>query len=346
MTNYIIDPLQQLRPASFYTLTFENERYLNAGLAKTYPYNSVIIGSSMTENFHLDNIKDILKFKNPIKLSIRGASAYEEALTLQTAFNHRSIDQVLIGFDSYSFNGNASEIMADNSFFPRYLYEDSIIGNMRYLTNYKTFERGLKYLKKPYDAKVFANNFNMMYSWQSDCANCFTENNVRSDWERLENNLNHSTSEERAGNQKLFSNTILVENFKKTFLPIVKNHPETQFYIFFPPYSLLAFKIMYYDGTFDDHIAFKKSVSELMRPYKNVALFDFQSVNNVTTNLANYKDYTHYHDKINLWILEQIKNDNYRVFDFSDARNDRFKQQITKLDINELFINSFNVQHK
>ena len=59
--NFLLDPFQQYRKANFYKPIYDNERYLNPGLAKTYDYNQVIIGSSMTENFLLSDAKDILE---------------------------------------------------------------------------------------------------------------------------------------------------------------------------------------------------------------------------------------------------------------------------------------------
>lgn len=57
--NYFVDPFQHYRKATIYTFNYSgNQRYLNPGLAKNYDFNSIIIGTSMTENFTLDNVID------------------------------------------------------------------------------------------------------------------------------------------------------------------------------------------------------------------------------------------------------------------------------------------------
>jgi hypothetical protein len=342
-TNYIIDPLQQFRVASLYTLEYKNERYLNAGLAKSYPYGSVVIGTSMVENFYIDDLKKIIGFVDPIKLSVRGGNGYEEAITLETAFKNQSIQQVLIGLDSFSFNGSAAKIDSGNTLFPLYLYEDSLLGTMKYLTNFKFFEQSIKSLKNPYDAKKSGENYNYMYAWQSDYSHCFTEAYVRNDWNSLFQKAKSLSAEESLSYKSNFDRKILVENFKKTFLPIIINHPETEFYLFFPPYSALAYKLMEYQGVLDEHLAFKEAVFELTKSHHNVYLFDFNLAEQITDDLANYKDYTHYHDGINQWMLEQMKLKKFLILKSSDLQIDRFKEKIGKLDVEQLFIDSYRL---
>ena len=60
--NYIVDPFQQYRVKTFYPIAFTNERYQNAGLSKNFEYDSLILGTSMTENFILDEVEKKLNF--------------------------------------------------------------------------------------------------------------------------------------------------------------------------------------------------------------------------------------------------------------------------------------------
>lgn len=60
--NYLVDPFQQYRVKTFYPIAFKNERYQNAGLAKNFNYDSLILGTSMTENFLIDKVENDLGF--------------------------------------------------------------------------------------------------------------------------------------------------------------------------------------------------------------------------------------------------------------------------------------------
>ena len=62
-----------------------------------------------------------------------------------------------------------------------------------------------------------------------------------------------------------------------------------------------------------DVINFKEYVSSSLLDCKNVDIYDFQIANEITTNLSNYKDLTHYHQKINSWILQQMKENKYEI---------------------------------
>ena len=97
-----------------------------------------------------------------------------------------------------------------------------------------------------------------------------------------------------------------VVNIEKFLIPLVKNHPDTKFYFFLPPFTLFA-----YDNK--DFIAVRKIVFDRLADIPNVELYDFQGAAEVVLNPDNYCDLTHYSEKISSWILEQIKAGNYRV---------------------------------
>ena len=88
--NYIVDPFQQYRVKTFYPISFDikDQRYKNAGLSKNFEYDSLILGTSMTENFVIDKTEESLNFNKLIKLSISGGSAREQSTVLKTAIEN------------------------------------------------------------------------------------------------------------------------------------------------------------------------------------------------------------------------------------------------------------------
>ncbi|OPA72654.1 hypothetical protein BB381_05530 [Campylobacter pinnipediorum subsp. caledonicus] len=60
VVNYTVDPFQQFRIADKGRIKFENSRYLSSGLTKNYKLNSVVVGTSMTENFLINEVEDML----------------------------------------------------------------------------------------------------------------------------------------------------------------------------------------------------------------------------------------------------------------------------------------------
>ena len=79
-------------------------------------------------------------------------------------------------------------------------------------------------------------------------------------------------------------------------------------------------------GYLEEYLKFKSYVFSIMKNYKNIKLYDFQSEDIVTCNLANYKDITHYHQRINLWMLNNMRMGTYLV------SKDNIDKMINKLN--------------
>jgi len=73
---FIIDPLQQYRQASFYKPYFSNQRFMNPGMVKTADYNTLIIGTSTSENFVPEEVNKTLNIIS-LKVPFNGGTAYE-----------------------------------------------------------------------------------------------------------------------------------------------------------------------------------------------------------------------------------------------------------------------------
>ena len=103
--NFATDPFQQYGKTNTHRVYFDNEkeRYLNPGLAKTYKYDSILVGSSMTENFLISDLQKMMN--NPIKFCLSGASAQEIQITLNTALSaNKNVKTVLLGLDFFALS--------------------------------------------------------------------------------------------------------------------------------------------------------------------------------------------------------------------------------------------------
>ncbi len=103
--NLIIDPFQIFRKSTLYKVEYlgGDERYLNAGLIKSYDFNSIAIGSSLSENFSNNDISQYLKFNRPIKLCISGSSSYEVYLTLKASLK-KNPEKILYSINPFCFS--------------------------------------------------------------------------------------------------------------------------------------------------------------------------------------------------------------------------------------------------
>jgi len=307
--NFVVDPLQQYRKANFYKPHFTNARYLSPGLAKNYNYDSIIVGSSMAENFILSNVEEKLKFNRVIKFAAGGATAYEIKNILSVSFNDRKINNVLLGLDFYAFSGRKDRLLHGTNSLPLYLYDNNYLNDYMYVFNIDTTKLAFKtFLLQKSKSKSIELDYNKMFQWQHRYrVNDFSENKILSMWNKSDISFNKDFKLE---NFKL-------EKFKESFLynllPIIKENQNTKFDIFYPPYSILAQIDSKNKNFIKENLLFKKYIYETLSKYLNVKLYDFQIAKDVTYNLNNYRDFTHYHQKINNWILEQIRDNKYLV---------------------------------
>jgi hypothetical protein len=325
--NFVVDPYQQYRKASFYKLPYEDERELNAGLAKNFDFDSVVIGSSMMENFTIYDLKHILKYNKPIKLTMAGSSSYEQKLILNTAFRHKKIKNVLLGMDFFAYYGSVKRLKHGESFFPFYLYDESFFNDYKYIFSSDTLRRSFHVLFSRKKKELY--DYNKMYEWHS-------RNQNKKDllpvlykkWNARENFDNEATAQEK-------NLQFMVNNFNTNLKSIIKEHPNVHFILFFPPYSILAYKVYEERDELKDFIKFKEYVARTLASYKNVSLYDFEFAENVTYNLQNYFDLYHYNKNISRWILMQISAKHYRVhIQNYKEKNKKFLQKIEAIKIN------------
>ncbi|HEY3487640.1 MAG TPA: hypothetical protein VGL10_06205 [Gammaproteobacteria bacterium] len=308
LVNFIIDPYQQYRMATLYDVYYSQSRarYLNAGLAKSQNYRSVIIGTSHTANFRLREVQEKIYFRQPVKLIIPLATAYEVNITLATIFEHRNVEAVLYGLDTSVFNTTMEVgFMRRPNTFPMYLYENGIYSHIRYLARASTFLDSVSAVRRSMqnrDDILFS--YDRMYEWQHEKEKDFGETKVLA---RLKPRGRSRRPRPILGIQEF------MDSFDSNVLPHLRLHPNTDFIIFYPPYSILKYKQMHNAGILEKHLELKKHIYTVTKDLGNVKLYDFQVAQEITHDLDNYKDLTHYHQRINSWMLEQIAAGQYRV---------------------------------
>jgi len=325
--NYIVDPYQQFRKASFYKLPYENGRELNAGLAKNYTFDSVIIGTSMMENFNLEDTKRFLHYKEPIKLTIPGCSIYEQSIILNRALKHQKIKNIFIGIDFLSYYGAINRFKHGESFFPTYLYDDKILNKHKYLFSKDTLERSLQLLfSNKKDSWLY--DYSKMYEWRSKTDNKNVLKQIYKRWmepEKFDNEASHNEKKEN----------FLIDNYRYNLEPLIQKNPEVLFSILFPPYSVLAHKIYLKRGELHGFMSFKSYLIQSALKYDNIKIYDFQNVDVIIFDLNNYYDLYHYNKRINRWMLEQIDLDRYRVTKETSLNYQGFIQKISDFEVDD-----------
>ena len=205
-----------------------------------------------------------------------------------------------------------------------------------YLANFDTLKESIKivFQFKIRNKNDLNWNYENMYQWQhifSD--NDFSEEKILKQFSsKVEKNTNIQVS---TNNDFDFEN--LKNSFEFNFISLIQNNPNTNFIFFYPPYSVFSYKQWKENFILNDIIQFKKYMTKRLSEFSNVAIYDFQSAIEITTNLNNYKDFTHYHQNINNWMIEQIKVKNYLVTHYNiESHIDNLNIQIEDNVLNKL----------
>lgn len=137
--------------------------------------------------------------------------------------------------------------------------------------------------------------------WGNDCKygkNILINNYKNSDLKSLKSEFEKEKITEK-------SKEIYMETLDK----IIKNNPNIKFYVFYPPYSMIAYLKEFKEERLYKDLEIKEFVEKNLLNYKNVELYDFQVAKEITHNLDNYKDYSHYSPKINSLMLKYMFKD-------------------------------------
>ena len=295
--NFVVDPLQYFRAYTLGTpIFFDDQRYQVPGLARNYRYDTVIIGTSMTENFDPKYIQKKTGWL-ALKLSINGSTAYEQRKILEVALNTGQVQRVLWGVQWDAF-ARPAKTRTDLGGMPEYFYEDDIPSLIKgYLLNISTLGRTI--------AVAFGKgekDLNRLNNWHAQSKFGCESIQKYLDDKLAQKRFNLSVSNKDVDISKNKIGASLQENL----FAVIQNNPQVDFYIFTPPYSLWFFRWLSSTNrsALESYFSFREDLASGLKIYKNVKFFDYQAIQDIITNQSIYKDLTHYSQDINQKIID------------------------------------------
>lgn len=299
--NIIIDPFFHYhKPLSGLFYVLDNQRYQNNGIVRHFDYNAIITGSSMTENFKTSEFNNIFNAKS-IKVSSSGATFKEINDNLKTAYrNNHQIKYIVRGLDINYILRDKDSMRKELGQYPIYLYNYILLDDLKYIFNKDVIKYSLKTLSFLMQGKKGGvTSFDEYANW-----------NAKYKFGR-EYVLNARTGFKGSGKiERLTSREkeIIKANIKQNVTDLANAHPETTFYYFFPPYSIAHWGELYEQGTLQKNVEIEKYAIELILKCPNIKLFSFNTMVDITIDLRNYRDTTHYGEWINSQMLIYMKN--------------------------------------
>jgi hypothetical protein len=296
--NFILDPFGIHSVRDTYLNDGRYERYQNIGIIRNSSYDSIITGSSLSENMKPSLIDGSLS--NTIKIPISGASAREQSMLINSS-NLKNVQKIIWDVHYTAYKGSADR-MHDSIPFPQYLYDESIINDLQFYGSFDSVKFSFK--KVFFSKKYFSSNFDEIYNWYDTYKSTFNRDSV---YKYIENKQSMPVD----CTEYTFSN--LRNSFVVNILPIIKNNPNIEFKMWIPPYTHYYYLDMYKCKSLEDILEFKKYLIVEFDKFKNVKMYDFSIDYKTINNLDNYKDTHHFNQKISDKILLEMQTEEFLV---------------------------------
>ncbi len=289
------------KPLPFFTYYMQEERYLNDGIIKHFDYDSIITGTSMTQNFKNTQFNRLFDV-NSIKIPFAGAAYKEINDNIEKALiKKKNIKYILRGLDYNKILSEYNESKYDS--YPVYLYDDNIFNDYKYWLNKEIFVKGvIRNLIYTILGKK-RTSFDEYGSWRNVEKG---KNIVLKTYKRpIKENIKKILSKEDIQR--------IDKNIEENVIKLPKQYPNVKFIYFITPYSIVYFDELNQNGELERQILAEKYMIEKILEISNIELYSFFNNYEMITNLDNYKDAGHYMGNINDQILVWIKNKEYKI---------------------------------
>lgn len=274
------------------------------GTIRNFRYDSVLLGSSVAENFDSDYL-DMAYDCSTLKVIRASGSVADLLYYLEMAQEERGIELKNIFWCLDSFAMSAStEVTLYGGDTPRYLHTGSVLDDIPYLFNREVLLERIPYmLACGYQGR---NTGGRAYDWSRDKE--FSAAKTMQAYDRSGINV-VSNVEQRPVGEK----AELIEENISLLTRQIAAHPETQYYFILPPYSMLWWDCAYVNGEQEERFYILEQTLPELLAFENVEVYFFQSEEEIVCNLDNYMDMIHYTPQVNQLMLERMASGENRV---------------------------------
>lgn len=319
-----IDPFFQYhKPLDDFPYLVDNQLSQNPGMARNMEYDSVILGSSMTVNFNTNWFRELMGL-NTIKLNYSGAYPKDQSNIMEQIFaGDNQVKTVFLGVDVMTYTGGVEETKYP---IPEYLYDDSIWNDAGYLWNKDVF---LNYILRPIADPEKTDLATVYQSW-------WTDEYYNIQWVMHNYEPPEPVKEETPPDAYIKG---MEANLEANICPFIEQNPDTVFYVFFPPYSILYWNDVIQENHLMATLEEYSLIVQKLIEYDNVRIFFFPTEEWIVTDLNNYADYTHYHRDINRYMTECFADGTCEIKDMNQMAEalDEVRDIIERFDFETLF---------
>jgi len=303
LTVYVTDPYCRYHKTPALAPIYRDEYRMIPHMLNTWDYDSLVAGTSMCLNFSLADVRRLLHYNKPIKITAKGCRPATHHLFCDMAFKKREIHNILTTIDI--------PILAKepgSHFIPLepFLYSKSLLHECAYLFNADiVFAANIDTIKAHMKGSGLLNPDLMFASDDGRGEVHYGKERALRAMRNIRGGELQWVSDLKRQDPEALTRRMM-RAFEECYLSDIQAHPETQFTVFYAPYSYLCWICLLQEDMLDYLLGIKARVTEMLLAQPNVIVFDFQAEVGIATNLNYYKDTSHFSPEINLLILERI----------------------------------------
>ncbi len=318
---FVADPYYQYHePWGGQPVRLVNGRYQNAGVARSFKYDTILMGTSIAANFSADQFDRLFDAKTA-KLIVLDGYFSDFKASLDIAFGTHSVKRVIWGIDS-NILARGEEGRSTN--LPDYLYNDSRLDDIKYLLNKDMFFGDLA--EVVYMAvSGEKGGMDTAYTWEPGMG-----------WSKtaaLRGYPRPAPAKTETERDAYFADA---ESNLAVILGYVDAHPETEFTLFLCPYSMLFWDKMTRLRQVDAVLDMQRHILPELCGRSNVRLYYFMDSYDIIGNLENYADSVHFSPEINALLAERMATDKPETADALLERIDMFEIYVKGFDYEAL----------
>ena len=269
----------------------EERDYEVIGTIDHFNYDSVLLGDSLVENTNTAILTEYFDV-TAIKAIRAGGSNADILFYLDRAYEKQDLKKVFYCIDKAALVADTKVTFPENDYY--YLVDKNPLNDWKYLWNKDVLLKKIP-LQLAYNT-VLDYNENEAYAWYS--TKTFSKEAM----------LTHYEPEAAFNDSQPVPDTFY-ENLSLLKTEI-ESHPETEFYLFYPPVSMLWWDSELRAGNLDADLEILKELSAAFVDCPNVRLYGFYNADEYI-QLDRYMDVVHFSPEVNHAMYEDMKDSLY-----------------------------------
>lgn len=334
MVVYAVDPCLYFRIPASHKPVFFNERYQDAGLAKNMGADTVLLGTSMVANYRVTKVRETFN-GTAAKLTIPDGYLSEFDHILNVVWRYHHPKRVIFGMDLNIMIRDESQLTGA---MPDYLYNKNRLDDVKYLLNKDALYDSVYTLMQ--NRAGTAGTMDEAFTWDKN--RWWNHMTALANYPRPKQVKTAAAADSYAKNVQ--ANLTVVESW-------LRAHPNTEFDILFPPYSILFWDKTTRLGETDAMFSALEQITRELLTYQNVKLYFPLGDKELVTNLDLYCDYIHHSGAVCTQVLEMIHGNQNRLTKENQKKTiEQWKQYVVSFPYRQFWEKSYwiqwNAQHK